>query len=356
MSSWVSGVRHSLTGTPPGLLNNVILTCLPQFPIGQDDSGGWRLDIVALLAVTGESFIGEHAQALTSSKLCLLPRIMPAPHALLQPRRPASLPQEIAKVAGVYSSVVLDAVGFFANVIHPIDQLRPFDFKVLQIRHSPEMWDSGPHKLTEPQRQHTAKETSTADGRATTTCATLQRDPEPGSGGDPSLAPPPLRRRRTQAIMTNIAEFASNAPTAVGTAGPRARNVVATFSSPLHLLSIFSFFMTIALIAAGVVWKDGTAVLAVVLLSLATSATGFAALWRPLLLDNAQRLTTTAPRGDIVIRTREGAFLVIKCTQEVSRELYAGKVCFAHLTDAPFCQPRSLAHILPLIRTSVCIS
>jgi hypothetical protein len=65
-----------------------------QFPIGQDESGDWRLDIAALLAVTGESFIGEHAQALTSSMLCLLPRIMPAPHALLQPRRPASLPAE----------------------------------------------------------------------------------------------------------------------------------------------------------------------------------------------------------------------------------------------------------------------
>jgi hypothetical protein len=136
--------------------------------------------------------------------------------------------------------------------------------------------------------------------------------------------------------MANIAEFASNAPTAVGTAGPRARNVVAPFSSPLHLLSIFSFFMTIALIVAGVVWKDGTAVLAVVLLSLATSATGFAALWRPLLLENAQKLTRRSPPGNIVIRTREGAFLVIQCTQDVSRELYAGKVCFAQPTDAPF--------------------
>ena len=53
--------------------------------------------------------------------------------------------------------------------------------------------------------------------------------------------------------MTNIAEFASNVPIAVGIAGPCARNVVATFSSPLYLLSIFSFFITIALIAARVV-------------------------------------------------------------------------------------------------------
>ena len=64
---------------------------------------------------------------------------MPAPHALLQPQQLAILPQEIAKVASVYSSVVLDAVGFFANVIYPIDQLRPFDFKVLQIWHSPKI-------------------------------------------------------------------------------------------------------------------------------------------------------------------------------------------------------------------------
>lgn len=65
---------------------------MAKFPIGKGKADEWRLDIVALLAVTGESFIAEHAQAITSSAFGLLPRIMPAPHDLLQARRPASLP------------------------------------------------------------------------------------------------------------------------------------------------------------------------------------------------------------------------------------------------------------------------
>ena len=57
---------------------------MAKFPRGKGKADEWRLDIVALLAVTGES--------ITSSAFGLLPRIMPAPHDLLQARRPASLP------------------------------------------------------------------------------------------------------------------------------------------------------------------------------------------------------------------------------------------------------------------------
>ncbi|KAH8755111.1 hypothetical protein F5883DRAFT_607715 [Diaporthe sp. PMI_573] len=170
------------------------------FPAGKDDAGAWRLAIVALLAVTGEGFIHEHDQSITSSALYIVPRIMPAPQTLMRPWRPVSLPSERATVTAVYSLARFESLGFFANIIHPLDSLRP--------------------------------------------------------------PPPP--------------------PT------------------------VFSFLLTIALIVAGAHWKDGTAMLAIILVSFATSTIGY------------------GPPGDLVIRTREGAFLLIKCSEKVARELYTG--------------------------------
>lgn len=64
---------------------------------------GWRLDIVSLLAVIGESSMADHSQAMTSSWTCLLPRLVPAPQVLLKAIRPGRLPQVPATVVGVHS-------------------------------------------------------------------------------------------------------------------------------------------------------------------------------------------------------------------------------------------------------------
>lgn len=37
-----------------------------------------------------------------------------------------------------------------------------------------------------------------------------------------------------------------------------------------------------------------------------------------------RRHTNKVPKGDVIIRTREGGFLLVKCTEEVARELYSG--------------------------------
>ena len=74
------------------------------FPIGKNGNDeGWRLDIVSLLAVIGESSIESHSQALTSSWTCILPRLIPAPQVLLKPSRPNRMPQVNAVVVGVRS-------------------------------------------------------------------------------------------------------------------------------------------------------------------------------------------------------------------------------------------------------------
>jgi hypothetical protein len=73
---------------------------------------------------------------------------------------------------------------------------------------------------------------------------------------------------------------------------------------------------------AGALWKDGTALLAVGLASIATTTISYAARWEPRIVNRATRGLQLS--GDQIIRSREGAFLLIKCTEGVARELYSG--------------------------------
>lgn len=66
-------------------------------------------------------------------------------------------------------------------------------------------------------------------------------------------------------------------------------------------------------------WKDGVAPLAVGIVSLATSIVGYASWRRPVLMVRARRDKATA--GDIVIRTQQGGFILVLCSDEVAREL-----------------------------------
>ena len=46
-----------------------------------------------------------------------------------------------------------------------------------------------------------------------------------------------------------------------------------------------------------------------------------------------RRTHNEVPPGDVVIRTREGAFILIRCTEEVARELYSGTEECAYVTQ-----------------------
>ncbi|RYP01297.1 hypothetical protein DL763_000269 [Monosporascus cannonballus] len=297
---------------------------------------GWRLDVVTLLAVIGESSIADHAQTITASMMCLLPRIIPAPQALLKPSRPLRLPEVHAKMTGVYSGVTLDTVGFFANILHPLDELQPFSFKVLKITHADrnnaggaevgqpatnekkgfleKIWSLGRTDTTISNVRSNGLLGPPSNGQndattpATTTGSNAPRDVEAGRG---------LKRRVT--MKEKVQDFVAN-PTLANNAKRPA--VPPTLYSPLHILTVFSVVVTIGMIIAAAFWNDGTAILSVSLLSLASSVVGLASWWRPLLMSRSH--TNKVPEGDMLIRTREGGFLLIKCTEEVARELYAG--------------------------------
>ncbi|KAI5865971.1 hypothetical protein GGS23DRAFT_362890 [Durotheca rogersii] len=317
---------------------------------GAEGPNGWRLDVVTLLAVIGESSIAEHAQTITASIFCLLPRIIPAPQAFLKPSRPVRLPETTAKLTGVYSGVVLDTVGFFANIIHPLDSVQPYGFQVLRISHT-DRNSAGGVEVRGPHRSVTANlithmrfngRTVTSPGR---TLPTSQPGGSPqgnlngaaaGAAGTSSgfhsaaeveagSAPSPGITRR---ITVKMQDFVAN-PTLANTKGRPA--IPATLYSPVHVLSVFSALVTGGIIALAAHYQDGTAILAVSLVSLASSVVGWASWWKPLLMIRSH--TNKVPAGDVIIRTREGAFLLVKCTEDVARELYSGtEECEYHVS------------------------
>ncbi|KXJ88529.1 hypothetical protein Micbo1qcDRAFT_166578 [Microdochium bolleyi] len=300
---------------------------------------GWRLDVITLLAVIGESSIADHSQTITASALCLLPRIIPAPQALLKPSRPVRLPEVKAKMTGVFSGVVLDSVGFFANIIHPLDEYPAFAFQVLEITHADrnvagdielgqKVTDSRPllHRLRTG-RTATNLSQSAKSGRIPGPPAENELHPDDAqprtsavsgrsrrSGQDPQ---PGIKRRHT--VKDRVQDFVAN-PTLANTKERPA--IPATLYSPVHILAVFSALLTFGIVGVAIWDEDATAIVAVTLIALQSAVVGLASWWRPVLMKRSH--TNKVPDGDVVIRTREGAFLVIKCTEEVARELYYG--------------------------------
>lgn len=83
------------------------------------NNNGWpnlQLDIVGFLAVLGEGSVLANAQVSALSRLFYLPRLMPAPQALLRTSRPTSLMPAVGKVTAVHSGNVKDHVHHVANI------------------------------------------------------------------------------------------------------------------------------------------------------------------------------------------------------------------------------------------------
>lgn len=222
-----------------------------NFPTSRN---GWRLDVVSLLAVIGESSMSKHAQPLTASWLCLLPRLIPAPQALISPSRPTGLPSQVANVVGVHSGNYLQELNYFANLIHPIQDLRKHSVYEVSIEHRP-LNPSG-HKKDSKTKENEFKE-----------------------------------------IVTRRFSF-------------------------LNCLTVGSTLLTIGLLVWSVINKDGAAFVAILVLSVTSSLVGLASSWHPRVTKRDQK--SDVPPGDIVIRTRNGAFVIVHCSEEVARELYVG--------------------------------
>ncbi|TGO70171.1 hypothetical protein BOTNAR_0003g00650 [Botryotinia narcissicola] len=265
------------------------------FPSGKESREGWRLDIVSLLAVIGESAMADHSQAMTSSWMCMLPRIIPAPQVLLKSSRPSRMPQVNAAVVGVHNGVYVQSLNFFPNIIHPIEELKPFEFKVFEIEHK----NARTQEVTPPTPANKERQVSASSSIE-------------NSHLESGITPQPRRRDTLRARITHRGTNVDN----------KKPHVPAKFWSPLNCLSLISFFLTIGLFVWAVLTHDGTACVALFTISLASSIVGYASYWSPALMNRNNN--SPVPLGDVVIRTREGAFVVVRCNEEIARELYNG--------------------------------
>lgn len=223
-------------------------------PTSQND---WRLDVVSLLAVIGESSISPHTQAITASRLSLLPRLLPAPQALLKPSRPSTLRSHPAVVVSVESGTRVNFLNYFANLLLPISELPSYHVQEAQIKHK---------KSSRPQ----------------------PRDDSPKAG---------LWGKRDGVILTRL-------------------------SGPLPALTIFSFILSVGLLVMACRRGDGVAVLAICIISFASSIICLASLWQPKLC--VRKSTAKVPDKMVVVQTRQGAFQIVECNADVARELYIG--------------------------------
>lgn len=242
------------------------------FPNQLDKAPSWHFDAISLVAVLGDSTITEHAQTLTASSLCLIPRLIPAPQALVKTTRPSRLPAVPAIVFGVHSGTRIDELNFYANLIHDIGSLKPLQFKAYRITRNLPKSDSEKARV---------------------------RDDEKGEGTQYQVV-------QVQATGSNVVK-----PT-----------VFIRTMSPLNFISLGSVVLTIGLIVWACLLHDGVGVIALTAMSLSALFVGLASRWSPRL---TMRPTNAAcPPGDVVIRTREGAFVVVECVEEITRELYTG--------------------------------
>ncbi|GAQ04957.1 hypothetical protein ALT_2278 [Aspergillus lentulus] len=265
------------------------------FPLNVEEGEvSWRFDIVGLLAVVGGSTIEKHAQAITASHFGSFPRLMPAPETMLDTDRPSRLPAvKDVTVVSVKSGNQFNELNYFTNVIHDIESLPAFHFQSFRISHRPL-----PEKEVKKQKEEQTKEWEKAMEKArkahNKAVKETKNDVERKALGEYKDPPmPPLK-----AIIPLYPDCV------------------------LNFVTLASICITIALAIWSGVQHDAVALLGLGTMALSTSMACMSAQWRP-------RLTTRTAAGqvvagDVVIRTRSGAFVSVKCSEEVARELYAG--------------------------------
>jgi len=205
------------------------------------------------------------------------------------------MPQLPSAVVGVHNGTTVPTLNYFPNIIHPIEEQPAFSFVVYEITHKGE---SFPQPEPDPSNAKQRKDTS---GSTSIELGVLEN----------GQAPNPIRRR--QSAFQKIQRTFSNTPRP---------HIPTQRLSPLNVLSVGSCILTIGLLVWAFLIHDGTACLALGAISLASSIVGFASWWSPVLTTRV--FNGKVPAGDVAIRTREGAFIIVKCNENVARELYTG--------------------------------
>jgi hypothetical protein len=91
-----------------------------------------RLDIVGIIAILGDGGVTRNAQVSALSWYNSIPRLLPAPQALLKQERDRRLPTQSGTVVGVYSGNIRHDLNFFINVLHP-RRLENYEVELLKV-------------------------------------------------------------------------------------------------------------------------------------------------------------------------------------------------------------------------------
>jgi hypothetical protein len=189
------------------------------------------------LAILGESSVLANAQVATLSLFFLLPRLIPAPQALIRIARPERLSPSATKVVGSKSGAYRDNVNHVAHLLHDGNSLPAYSVRC--------------HRVTK----------------------------------------------------------------AGGNLGVKARAL-----SPLTFLSILGCAMSTSLLVLSIIEEDGMTLLATILLSFLATLIGIGNHWK--LVFMKRTATRVVPVSDVVIEYPQGAFLIVKCDEDIARELY----------------------------------
>lgn len=112
---------------------------------------------------------------------------------------------------------------------------------------------------------------------------------------------------------------------------------------PLTWLSILGFAMSLTLLVVSIVKEDGMSLLATVTLSATSCIIGMGSKWELQLPKRSAN--RPVPSSDVIIKFPQGAFLVVKCAENIQRELYW------HPEKCDYFVPLSLYRLISLLAT-----
>ncbi|KAF2438565.1 hypothetical protein P171DRAFT_371607 [Karstenula rhodostoma CBS 690.94] len=231
-----------------------------------------QLDIVGFLAILGEGSVLANAQVSTLSKWIFLPRLIPAPQALMRPTRPTVLEPVPGHITGIYSGNYKNTINHIGNIVCDASNLPAHSVRVVRIK-------------------------------------------------------------RTGASLVKSRTIA-----------------------PLTGVLFLGFFLSCVLLGLSIWRRDGMSLVATCLLSFLSSLIGYGNKWK-LKLPERRSKKGNVPPGDVVIRYPKGSFLIVRCPEEVARELYFAPETIEYLLQhGPAYRLLSLVGTIMLMGGVICLA
>ncbi|KAJ4356607.1 uncharacterized protein N0V89_004642 [Didymosphaeria variabile] len=231
-----------------------------------------QLDIVGFLAILGEGSVLANAQVSTLSRWIFLPRLIPAPQALMRPTRPTVLEPVDGHITGIYSGNHKDSINHIGNIVCDANNLPAHSVRVVRIERT-----------------------------------------------------------------------ASN-------------EVKSRTIAPLTSVLFLGFFLSCVLLGLSIWRQDGMSLVATCLLSSLSSLIGYGNKWK-LKLPKRGSKKGKVPPGDVVIRYPKGSFLIVRCPEDVARELYFAPETIEYmLQHGPAYRLLSLVGTIMLMGGVICLA